>query len=986
MQPPHWDKVETLFARLIELPFEQRAEFLERTCDGDEELIRELESLLEAHGVTHGVLDAAPRIRPADDSKVDDSSSVGTHVGPYRLIRPLGEGGMGSVWLAERADGVLKRTVALKRPHVTWLAGFAERMSQERDILAALEHPNIARLYDAGVTSDGLPYLALQYVAGEPLTRYCDSRRLSVRGRLELFLQVLDAVRYAHAHLVIHRDIKPSNILVSADGQVHLLDFGIAKLLSPRATDEPLTQLGARLATLSYASPEHIAGRSVTTTSDVYSLGVLLAELLCGARPYELKRATPAAVEEAILRGEPVLPSRNVQPAAPEARGVALSTLVRQLRGDLDNIVSHALRKDPDERYATVELLAQDISRHLRGEAILAQRGSAWYHAGKFLGRHKLAAGLIACAFLSLIGGLGTALWQSHRAETEARTSRAVERFLEDVFLANTRAQPDPVKARETTARQLLAQGISKIDTAMADAPEAKLRTLGTFAELQHQLALDEEAVALNRKRLALARQLYGPHDPRVVEVLIALSTALMATQENEQRAGVLKEALDILDRNGDRDSPLRGNLLGEFSQWAFAQDIHKAMDYAQQSVTLLRRYPPSDDLAEALIMEGITRRQTGQPERAEQLLTEAEQIAKAVGGELSSKLARIYGYRSEARYSTGDWSGAQRDLEEGLRIGQRLGGAEDVQAAQVEQRLALLLLRTSRVKEAVTRAEHARDVVLKTSPADDPWFAPIALENAGFIRVEAGDLDGGIEDLARAEQSWRKYHGGTGDVISGYERYANALIQAGRLDEADRLLTETAAIRARTGDRLTNANGDILGRTSWLITAGRASEARPLMDKFSVTPATQGSVSVSLLQKTVQLAQIDLASGHPDAVFTDLQPLRNILERTPLRASLKTYEADANLLEGRAKLASGDTPGALSLIEASRRQLEDLYDKRTSLRIADAYIALAGCLVRAGDRAQARELATKAAVIHATHRALGDQYRKPLRALQREL
>lgn len=980
MHPQRWSQIADLFAQLTELPVEQRAAFIERVSANDASLRDELESLRRAHEVGTGPLDAAPKLLIDGSDRDADAAEINLHVGPYRLLRPIGEGGMGSVWLAERADGVLKRTVALKRPHVSWVGTLAERMAQERDILAALEHPHIARLYDAGVTSDGRPYLALEYIEGVPITDYCDRHRLSIQQRLRLFLQVLDAVRYAHAHLVIHRDIKPSNILVSADAQAHLLDFGIAKLVNQEVPGGSVTQLGSRMMTPNYASPEHIAGLNVSTASDTYSLGVLLAELLSGSRPYQLKQDSRGALEAAILETEPLLPSRNVKPEAAPARSVSPAALTRLLRGDLDKIVSKALNKAPEDRYATVDLFAQDISRHLNGEAILAQRGSAWYYAGKFLRRHKLAVGSAATVLLAIIVGFVMAVWQYHRAETEAQTSRAVEEFLKDVFLANSRTQPDPVKARQTTARELLAQGVSKIDSAMANAPAAKLRTLDTLADLQHQLALDEEAVALNRKRLELAKRLYGPDDPRIVEVLIDLSVALMASQASAERATVLKEALAILDRNGDEDSQLRGNLLGEFAQWAFAYDSKQALQYAQQSVAILRRYPPSPDLVEALIMEGVTRMPNGEHDRAEALLSEAATMAIAQGGERADKLIRIYAYRSEGRYFQGNWGGAQEDLHEAYHIASAIGGEDDSQTIQIEQRLALLLMRTSRIKDALSYGQRARDSMVKQAPADDPWFLPISLEISGLIHGEVGNLEAGLQDLRQATQSWRKYHGGSADAIPSTERYATLLIVAGRMQEADELLTEAATIRATINNYSTNQNGNIIGRVHWLIAAGKAAEAPPLMTSFQVKNATGNSVSVTRMQRAILQARIDLALGKSAAVTTDLHEVRTVLEHSHLRTYLKSYEAAADLLEGKAKLIERQDAAALPLLQNALSLHQELYDGH-SLLTADVEVALAECLMSLGRRAEASTLIDQAVAIHATHHEIGEHLRAPLRA-----
>ena len=351
-----------------------------------------------------------------------DTGLVGRQFGPYRVLSLLGHGGMGSVWLAERTDGLFTRTVALKLVHPALVGRvMTERFGREREILASLNHPNIARLFDAGLSQDGQPYLALEYIAGMPLTVYCDERRLPLRERLELFRQVLSAVQYAHAHLVIHRDLKPSNILVSDDGQAHLLDFGIAKLLTEgQAKETELTRMGGRALTPDYASPEQIVGAPITIAADIYSLGVMLYELTTGERPYRLKRDTRGALEEAILQSDPIPPSRNiVSDAAAQTRTTTARKLPRALKGDIDTIIMKAMKKAPIERYATANAFAEDIARYLSGDAVLAQGDSFTYRALKFSRRHRLAIAAAGILVLSLAGGLAATAYEARIAATQ---------------------------------------------------------------------------------------------------------------------------------------------------------------------------------------------------------------------------------------------------------------------------------------------------------------------------------------------------------------------------------------------------------------------------------------------------------------------------------------------------------------------------------------------------------------------------------------
>jgi serine/threonine-protein kinase len=404
-------------------------------------------------------------------------------VGPYRLLREIGQGGMASVWLAERADGLIERRVALKLPHASWGArSFAERMARERNILASLTHPNIARLCDAGIDAGGRPFLALEYVDGQAIDTYAAAHDLSTRARVGLIVQVARAVAHAHAQLVVHRDLKPSNILVDAQGRAHLLDFGIAKLIDPPfeggADSAPPTLAMARALTPDYASPEQIRGEAVGTASDLYSLGVVSFELLTGARPYRLKSGTGAlALAESIARA-------NIPRASDrcEERG-------RELRGDLDAILAKALARNAAERYASIDAFADDLERHLRGEPVQARAPSRWYVAERWVRRHPLESGIALALVLGAVGGahaqvivvfaLGAgallALWQRNRAVQQAELARAalergeqVKNFIASIF---TQAVPRAGHGGAVAATDLLRAAARRVQSDLAGQP-----------------------------------------------------------------------------------------------------------------------------------------------------------------------------------------------------------------------------------------------------------------------------------------------------------------------------------------------------------------------------------------------------------------------------------------------------------------------------------------------------------------------------------
>jgi serine/threonine protein kinase len=402
-----------LLDEALDLDAAGRRRWLEQLAPEYAELAPALRQALlpEAGKSSDSSLETLPKIGagPGDTVMAVSGLQPGGHVGPYQLVRSLGSGGMAEVWLARRADGAFTRELALKLPMLSRLRrDLAQRFAHERDILAALEHVNIARLYDAGVTADGLPYLAMEYVPGEPITAWCDAHCLGIRERIKLFLQVLDAAQYAHARQVIHRDIKPSNILVTQAGQVRLLDFGVAKLLAQ--DDEEQTQLTAlygRALTPDYASPEYLLGEPADSLSDIYSLGVLLYELLTGCRPYRLKAgASQAMLEQAIATAQIQRPSTQLAPEAGATRATTQVKLARRLRGDLDAIVMKALARSPKERYASASALADELQRYLSGEPVEARPDSLLYRTGKFALRHRTGIALSAAATLAVAAAI----------------------------------------------------------------------------------------------------------------------------------------------------------------------------------------------------------------------------------------------------------------------------------------------------------------------------------------------------------------------------------------------------------------------------------------------------------------------------------------------------------------------------------------------------------------------------------------------------
>jgi serine/threonine protein kinase len=430
---PQMARMSRLLDEALPLDAAGRRAWLEMLAQEHEDLAPALRQALlpeVAQAAGDNALAALPRLDSLSDANAHSSSGLqaGARVGPYELIRLLGAGGMAEVWLARRADGAFKRELALKLPMLSRLRGDLEpRFARERDILASLEHPHIARLYDAGVDPQGLPYLSMEYVQGEPLTNWCDGRRLGVAERLALFLQVLEAVQCAHEKQVIHRDLKPSNILVSDSGQVRLLDFGVAKLLEAEEADQiPLTSVYGRALTPDYASPELLRGDPIDARSDLYSLGVLLYELLTGCLPYRLKSAASIGLlDRAIATVEVKKPSMRLEQAVAAAGANVPEPRVRQLRGDLDAIVLKALAKDPAQRYPSAASMADDLQRHLAGKPVQAQPARVSYRLHKFVLRNKTMVGVSATAVAAILAMVGYTRYRESLAQVTV-TANAV--------------------------------------------------------------------------------------------------------------------------------------------------------------------------------------------------------------------------------------------------------------------------------------------------------------------------------------------------------------------------------------------------------------------------------------------------------------------------------------------------------------------------------------------------------------------------------
>ena len=539
MTAEHFQRIESLVLSALELTPAERAELLTRECNGNEELRREVEALLSFESAAESFI-SKPAIALVASSLAAGGlteSVAGQRLGSYRLARELGHGGMGAVYLAERADEYQKQVAikVVKRGLATH--DLMTRFRSERQILAGLDHPNIARLLDGGTTEDGAPYIVMDYVEGVSIDDYCERNSLSTPARLKLFCKVCSAVTYAHSNLVVHRDLKPSNIIVQGDGTPKLLDFGIAKILSSEvlvADDQTATV--ARVMTPQYASPEQIRGGVVTTASDIYSLGVLLYKLLSGQLPYQLKNRTTSEVEKIICEHEPPKPSSVMAGGHESSNGETQSKSVvlnrKSVRGDLDKIILKALNKEPARRYKSVDHLTADIERHLNGFPVRARSNTLRYRAERFVSRHRLALMAAALIAIAVIGGVVATLRQARNAERERAKAESVNAFLTQMLkYSNPFLNPSRKNDRETTVDDLLDEAARRLESGEFDrVPEVKAELEHTIAETYFGQGRYHEAAKHMQAFVDLTRQLYGENDPKTV-VASVIGAGLLFSQ-----------------------------------------------------------------------------------------------------------------------------------------------------------------------------------------------------------------------------------------------------------------------------------------------------------------------------------------------------------------------------------------------------------------------------------------------------------------------
>ena len=812
MKAGDWPEIERLFHEALKQPNAQRKQWLRSQSD-NEEILAEVRRMLLADGQQgDGNLSAAiNEAVSAVQSRMQATDLSGSSVGPYRLVRELGRGGMGTVYLAERDDDEYQSQVAIKFVRGRLAAPELERrFVAERQILADLAHPYIARLLDGGTTEDGTPYLVMEYVDGLPIDEWCEQQSLGLDDRLILFQRVAEAVQFAHSGLVVHRDLKPSNILIAEDGTPKLVDFGIAKILANDEAKE--TTASMRFMSPAYGAPEQLLGERVTVATDVYALGGVLYRLLTGNPPHQLLDLSPTDVAQLITEVVPPHPSQATSGAATEWR--------HRLRGDLDTIVQRALDKEPSRRYASVERLADDIRRHRSGLPVTARPDTIGYRAAKFVRRNR---GGVAVGVIAIVGLLGLGLFHTNRirsernlAQQEADKSQALAGFLQDIFEVS---DPSVSRGESVTARELLDQAALRIETDLSEQPEVQADFMGVIGNVYSSLGLLPQAGELISGSLERKRALFGEESEAVAMAEQHWAIWLQDAGRAEEAQPLLQHSIATLTDLRGKDSPLVGTLRRSNAYlWQTLGELDSASAEYSAALAIARNAVPVDssELAATLTEQGRLLRQLDRLEEAEPILREGLAIQRSLDGDLNPRVASSMRNLASLLRDKGDLDGADSLYQQTITIRMQLFGEVHPDVANALISYALLLTRKGETDSAIVVTQRSMAILEEVYDGPHPSLAA-GSSNLAALLVEVGRL-------TEAESAYRRAIEVQNIVMPIDHRnrafplvgLAEVLSRQGNHGEAVELLREALRIRTKSlpeGDTRTEQTAELLQR-----------------------------------------------------------------------------------------------------------------------------------------------------------------------------
>jgi len=904
-----WQKLEPLLDEALQLPVAERAHWLAELRERSAELADTLSSLLAEQSAA----DSSGFLAEPFKLPLSDAPLAGFQLGAYRLERPIGDGGMGSVWLARRTDGRFEGIAAIKLLTLALLTPEGQqRFRREGSVLAKLGHTGIARLLDAGVAENGQPYLVLEHVDGTPIDVFADQRCLTLADRVQLVLQVLSAVGHAHANLIVHRDLKPSNILVTKDGTAKLLDFGIAKLLAAEGDLERTALTRGWALTPDFAAPEQVRGATITTATDIYATGVLLYRLLTGCKPYELAGHSAVEILRIVCETQPPRPSATFGRQAGDdvterarVRGGTPDRLQRQLAGDLDAIVMKALHKEPERRYASAAALAEDIQRHLDGRPVTARPDRLGYRARKFVLRHRAGVATAVATVVLLAGAAVRERTLRTRAEKETQKAKAVEGYLGNVFGAADPFAPAALR-REVTARALLDRGAAQIDAVLPAQQDVQAELRAVIGRVYMSLGVFDKAAALLERSLEQRRSLYGAQHVAVAESMDLLGEALAGQDQFDRAEALLREAL-----------AQRRTLLGNASA-ATAETI--------DHLAVLLRKRNNHQAAESLLREGLA-------------------IRRALHGPDSLEVAEGLNNLGVLLYAKGNYDEAEQLYREALAIYERRAEENNPRMAQMLQNLAQIRLSKVHLDEAEDLYRRALAIKQRALGKAHPSVT-LTLNNLGDVLVRLGRPDEAEplirEALAFDRQTFGEQHV---YVAESLKHLGSALRGQGKFDEAEQMFRQALTInRTLFGNEHSSVAGNLHSLATVLQLEGRLEPAIQLFrESRSAYRNVLGEKHPYYRQANINLARALRESGQPREAEDLFRAVSGQLDPANEAQRVQYIEAQVGL--GRALTDQGSASKALPILEhASEMSTAAL--ATDDLRRAEARLALGMCLI----------------------------------------
>ncbi len=908
-----------LFEELVRLPAEEARSRLSDLEANDAPLASLLRGLLEAERGAGDFLEggAVEYVSPTLARELTDGDRAATAcpgewIGPYVLVSLLGRGGMGEVWIGERRDGEFEQQVAVKLlTRGTDSEGVRRRFLQERQVLASLEHPHIARLLDGGTSSDGRPYFVMELVRGDPITEHCRKRNLPLEDRLYLVAACAEAVAAAHRRLVVHRDIKPSNVLVDESGEVKLLDFGIAKVLSGDP-DASQTRAEERVLTPSYAAPEQILGEPITTATDVYALGAILYEILTGSAPHDRSAASPAQLASRIERETIERPSRRVLSGAPREPSREARRFSRQIEGDVDAIVQKALRREPERRYAGAGEMAEDIRRHLAGQRVEARPDTFGYRARKFGRRHRAGVAAAALVFVSLVGGLTAAVWQARVARVNARRAERVQAFLIDIFQGS---DPTHTRGETVTARQVLADGTRRIETDLRAEPDVQATLYDTVSRIQRSLGSLPEARVLAERALAGRRRLFGDDNPLTLSSRVTLAEALLELGDEKAAMRDLHAVVPSLEAalGPDNAETIRGK---EALANALANDGQndEALKLAREIVASRgrRSRATTPDLAADLNLLGMIQESASRFDDAEKSYRQAIAIFDRSLGTSDPRTAKAHGALAELLAYRGRRGEAEEEFAVAIAAKRKSLGPNHPELAATLIDVGLLHVNQRKYREADADFAEALRIYRPLHHADTTTV--LRLLGLSLISQERyPEAEQRLEEaLAMARAAFGEKHLST---LTALGNLGEVQMRRGKLDLADKTLT--AAIAGLEG---------MLGKESDNLRSPLNSlgELRRLQSRWD---------EATLLHRRALAIQLETVGAKSPAVpGTRLQLALDLLAR-PTAAHLAQARAELDQAIALTRNTDADHPRLDEMLLASGRVARSQGDRARARR-----------------------------------------------------